>query len=62
MEIVYFTIVAVGIYFLSDAILRTIERFRGGLLPNRSVVFLIIITVLAVGSFQIIERLAAPVP
>jgi len=55
-EILLFTVVAVGLYFLTDWILRLIEQYRGEPLPNRSLVYFIIIMVLAVTSFQIIQR------
>lgn len=54
---IYFTAVAIVLYVVSDWILRQIEIKRGELLPNRSVVFFIIITVLSVVSFSIIQSL-----
>jgi amino acid transporter len=57
MEMIYFTIVAVILYLVSDWILRQIEIKRGGLLPNRSVVFFIIIAILSVVSFALIQSL-----
>ena len=57
MQFVYFTITAVLLYVFSDWLLRTIETKRGKPLPNRSIVFLVIIMVLAVGSFKLIELL-----
>ena len=55
-EILLFTIVAVGLYLLTDWILRLIEQYRGEALPNRSAVFFVIIMLLSVTSFQIIQR------
>ena len=55
-QVLIFTIVAVGLYFLSDWIIRLIEQQRGEPLPNRSLIFFIIILVLSVTSFQIIQR------
>lgn len=60
MEIVLFTVVAAALYFVSDAILRVIERRRGTPLQNRSLVFFAVILVLALVSFEVIERLVAP--
>ena len=57
MQIVYFTITAILLYVFSDWLLRTIETKRGKPVPNRSVVFFVIILVLAVGSFKLIEIL-----
>ena len=57
MEIIYFTLVAIGLYFVSDWVLDRIETARGRQFENRSVIFFVIILVLAVVSFQIIGRL-----
>ena len=57
MEIVYFTLVGIGLYFASDWILDRIEIARGRRLENRSVVFFVIILVLALASFQLINYL-----
>jgi hypothetical protein len=54
VEIVYFTIVGIGLYFVSDWILDRIEIARGRRLENRSVVFFVIILVLALITFQLI--------
>ena len=57
MEIIYFTLVGIGLYFASDWILDRIETARGRQFENRSVIFFVIILVLAVVSFQILDRL-----
>ncbi len=54
---IYFTVVGIGLYFLSDWILDRIETARGGKFENRSVIFFVIILVLAVMSFQILGQL-----
>jgi len=59
MVYVYYTIAAIILYVGSDWILNRIEISRGERLKNRSLVFFVIILVLAVGSFRIIEYLAA---
>lgn len=56
MEMIYFTLVAVGLYAVSDMILNKIELKRGERLANRSVVFFLIITTLAVITFTIIQK------
>ncbi len=58
MEIVWFTLVGIGIYLISNTLLEYIERRRGGMLENRSVVFFVIFLVLALGSFELIQYLA----
>lgn len=61
MQYVYYTLAAIILYFLSDWILVKIEQKRGKQFEQqRSLVFLIIIMVLAVGSFKAIEMLVSP--
>jgi len=61
MQYVYYTLAAIILYFLSDWILVKIEQQRGKQFEQqRSLVFLIIIMVLAVGSFKAIEMLVNP--
>ena len=57
MEAVYFTLVAIGLYFFSDWLLERIERLRGQRFEQRSIIFFAIITVLALISFQVIQLL-----
>jgi predicted PurR-regulated permease PerM len=58
MQYVYYTIAAIVLYFVSDWILEKIEQVRGKpFAEQRSLVFLIIIMVLAVSSFKLIELL-----
>ena len=57
MEILYFTVIAVGLYAISDALLNYIERQRGARFENRQVVFFAIILVLALITFQTMSLL-----
>jgi predicted PurR-regulated permease PerM len=57
VEIVYFTLVAIGLYFLSDALLDWIERRRGARFEQRSIVFFVIILALSLVTFQVLSRL-----
>lgn len=59
MEFVYFTIAGILLYVVSDMILNKIEAIRGERIPNRSLIFFVIILVLAVGSFQAVEYLTS---
>ncbi len=59
MEFVYYTVVGIGLYFLSDWILLRIEAWRGDVFEQRTLVFFAIISVLAISSFQAIEWLLA---
>jgi len=58
MVFVYYTIAGIVLYLGSDWILNRIEISRGKRFEHRSVIFFAIILVLAVGSFEIIDRLA----
>ena len=62
MAYLYFTVVAILLYFLSDWILNKIEQRVGKRLEYRSVIFFVIITVLAMGSFSYIDTLMTPPP
>jgi len=55
LEIVLFTLVAIVLYQVSDSILKAIEKRKGNLLENRSLVFFVIITVLALGTFNLLQ-------
>ncbi len=57
MIFVYYTIAGIVLYVGSDWILKRIEISRGQRFEHRSIVFFLIILVLAVGSFKIIEYL-----
>jgi len=60
VEIVYFTLVGIGLYFASDWILDRLETRRGSRFENRSIIFFVIILVLAFVSFQLISHLQQP--
>ena len=57
MEIVYFTLMAIGLYFFSDWLLNRIESARGARFENRSLIFFVIILLLALVSFQLMQLL-----
>jgi hypothetical protein len=56
-EILLFTLTGIALYFLSDWLLVLIELKRGKPLENRSVVFFVIILVLALVSFELMQFL-----
>ena len=56
MDIVYFTLVGIGLYFASDWMLNRIEAVRGKPFEYRSIIFFGIILVLALASFQLIRH------
>ena len=63
MEVIYYTLVAAGLYFMSDWLLDRIEIFRGERFQNRgvrSMVFFMIILALAFLTFGFINLLVIP--
>ena len=60
VEIVYFTLMGIGLYFASDWILDRLEARRGSRFENRSIIFFVIIMVLALTSFQLISHFMHP--
>jgi len=60
MDAIYFTLVAIVLYFAADAILEWIERLRGERFENRQLVFFAIILPLALVSFALIRVFTAP--
>jgi hypothetical protein len=56
MEALYFTAVAVALYFLSDWLLRRIERARGQPFEQRTLIFFAILLTSALIAFAVIRR------
>jgi hypothetical protein len=57
MEFLLFAVVAVGLFFLSDWLLRRIEAALGRQLEQRSVIFFAILLGSALISFALIRQL-----
>jgi hypothetical protein len=55
LEIVYYTLVAAGLYFTSDWLLDRIEILRGERLKYRSIIFFAIILALALLTSTVIN-------
>lgn len=55
MEALYFTIVAIALYFIADWLLDRFERGLGRRLEHRSLVFFAILLGLALASFALIR-------
>jgi predicted PurR-regulated permease PerM len=62
MDLVYFTVVAIGVYFAADWLLDWLERRRGERFENRQVVFFAIILPLALAAFWLMRLLSGPGP
>ena len=60
MGIVYFTLVAVALYFGADRLLDWIERKRGARFENRQLVFFAIILPLALLTFWLLQTFGPP--
>ena len=60
MDILYFTAIAIGIYFSADWLLDWIERKRGARFENRQVAFFAIILPLALATFWLVRLLSGP--
>lgn len=58
MDIVYFTVTAIGVYFAADWILEQIERIRGARFEQRQIAFFAIILPLALASFWLMRALS----
>lgn len=59
MDIVYFTVVAIGLYFGADWLLERIERARGRRFEQRQVAFFAIILPAALLTFWLVRLLSA---
>lgn len=55
MEVVLFTVVAIALYVISDSIIKAIEKRKGEILQNRSIIFFAIITILALITFNLLQ-------
>lgn len=62
MDIVWFTLVAVALYFGADRLLDWIERARGQRFQNRQVAFFLIILPLALIAFWLMRGVTGPGP
>ena len=56
MSAVYFTIVAIILYFAADWLLERMEIAAGKRLEHRSLIFFVILLTLALSSFSLIQH------
>lgn len=59
MDLVWFTLVAIGLYFGADWLLDWIEKRRGARFENRQVAFFAIILPLALAAFWLMRLLSS---
>jgi len=57
MEFIYYTLAGLVLYFVSDWILLRVEQMRGEAFEQRTLIFFVIILVLALTTFKAIELL-----
>ena len=57
MSAIYFTLVAVVLYFVSDWLLQLVEVQAGRRFENRTLIFFVILLSLALITFSLIQRL-----
>ncbi|MDH4094972.1 MAG: hypothetical protein OEV81_09310 [Betaproteobacteria bacterium] len=62
MDILWFTLIAVALYFGADRLLDWIERRRGARFENRQVAFFAIMLPLALAAFWLARHLLGPSP
>jgi hypothetical protein len=60
MDLVYFTLIALGLYFGADWLLDRIERARGTRFEHRQVAFFAIILPLALTVFWLVRGFLSP--
>ena len=58
MDVVYFTVIAIGLYFVADWLLERIERARGRRFEHRQVAFFAIILPAALLAFWLVRLLS----
>jgi len=57
LEIVLFTVVGIVMYAASDYILSLLERLHGEPLPQRNIVFFVLILTLSLSTFSLLRGL-----
>lgn len=57
MEIILFTVVGIALYLLTAAVLGLLEKLHGDPLPQRNIVFFVIILALSLPTFSMMRVL-----
>ena len=57
MEIILFTVVGIVLYLATGALLTLLERLHGDPLPQRNIVFFVIIMALSLPTFSVLRSL-----
>lgn len=56
MEIIIFTGVGIALYLISDRLLAALENLHGEPLPQRNIIFFVLILVLSLSTFSVMNR------
>ena len=55
MEIIIFTAVGIALYLISDRLLTALEKLHGEPLPQRNIIFFVLILVLSLSTFSVMN-------
>jgi hypothetical protein len=59
VEIVLFTVVGIALYLITGALLTLLEKVHGEPLPQRNIVFFVIVLTLSLSTFSVMRTLLA---
>jgi Kef-type K+ transport system membrane component KefB len=57
VEVILFTVVGIALYLVTGALLSLLEKIHGDPLPQRNIVFFIIILALSLPTFSVLRSL-----
>ena len=60
MEIILFTVVGIVLYVITGQLLAMLEKIHGDPVPQRNIVFFVIILALSLPSFSLLRSLLGP--
>ena len=58
MQYVLFTVLAIALYFVSDWVVKALERRAGRVFEHRTLIFFAILLALAIAVFSAVQRFA----
>jgi hypothetical protein len=57
VEVILFTVVGIGLYLVTGGLLALLEKMHGDPLPQRNIVFFVIILALSLPTFSLLRSL-----
>lgn len=60
MDMIWFLLTGVVVYLVADGVVRYIERRRGEVMENRSLVFFAVFLPLVLLAFELVKRVLGP--